>query len=183
MATFAEYFDRIVCISLDRRVDRWERFASNCESIDWPFGPVVKYAATDGMLACPPPWWKQTPGAWGCLKSHERILEDALNDGIDRLLIFEDDAVFPDDFAEKMERFLWKVPEDWDHLYFGGEHIGTEIYPPADMGDGVLACYSVNRTHAHALCCNGKKFIALFGRKLCNQIHEFNSSAIPRIIS
>ncbi|WP_172683368.1 glycosyltransferase family 25 protein, partial [Verrucomicrobium spinosum] len=36
-------------------------------------------------------------GAWGCLLSHARVLAEAIADGIENVLILEDDVVFQPD--------------------------------------------------------------------------------------
>jgi len=103
---------RALCINLDRRPERWEAFNRNC-----PIRGVHRFPAIDGRRVRPPVWWRQGGGAWGCMLSHIRILEQALTDGLDRrgvVLVLEDDALFPPDFAEQATRFISALPGDWD---------------------------------------------------------------------
>ena len=67
----------------------------------WPFRQPVRFRAVDGNSVPPPSWWPAGPGAWGCLRSHLRIFEDALMDGVDRLLVLEDDVCFVPDLAAR----------------------------------------------------------------------------------
>lgn len=155
---------RAVCMNLDRRPDRWEQFQRNC-----PIAGVERFAAIDGRKCRPPEWWRQGGGAWGCMMSHIRILEAALMDGLDQrggvLLVLEDDALFPPDFAEKAERFLLAVPKDWDQLYFGGQHRGVRARPPQRINGEVIRPYMVNRTQAYTVRGN---FLRVLYRHLCN---------------
>lgn len=155
---------RAVCINLDRRPDRWQQFQRNC-----PIAGVERFAAIDGRKCRPPEWWRQGGGAWGCLLSHIGILQAALMDGLDQrggvLLVLEDDALFPPDFAEKAERFLLTVPKDWDQLYFGGQHRGVRARPPQRINAEVIRPYMVNRTQAYAV---RGEFMRVLYRHLCN---------------
>lgn len=146
-ADLRTYFDRVAVINLSRRPDRWERFRHDVAAIDWPLAQPVRVPAVDGDAVGVPIWWKQGGGAWGCLMSHARILEDCLRDGIERVLIMEDDVVFVDGFAAKLKVFLEHVPDDWDQLYLGGQHLRD----PLRVGDHVYRCVNVNRTHCHAV--------------------------------
>lgn len=147
-ATLKNPFERIVCLNLDRRADRWDRFGREFRRAGWPLPFPERFAAVDGQACQAPVWFRAQPGAWGCLQSHIRVLEDCLAAGIDSVLIFEDDAVAdPErDLTESLETFLRVVPEDWDALYFGGQHLS----PPVDAGDYQIG-KNVNRTHAHAM--------------------------------
>jgi hypothetical protein len=155
-----EYFDRVVVISLDRRSDRWRRFQETFPS-DWPFAAPQRFVGIEGDLVTVPPWWKQGGGAWGCLMSHARIIEDCLRDGVERVLILEDDVVFVNDVAEKAARFIGAVPDDWDQLYFGGQHLRD----PRKLNDGVYECANINRTHCHAVA---RKFMPRMYRYILN---------------
>ena len=144
-------FDRVICINLHDRTDRWTQFCNRIDKIDWPFRQPERFRAINGKICMPPDWmrnrYRECEGAWGCYQSHVRILEDALLDNVAKLLILEDDAVFVSNFAHHVGTFLDEVTDEWDHLYFGGEHILT----PNSVSAGVYRCRQVHRTHAHAL--------------------------------
>jgi len=149
--SLAHYFSRVVCINLRRRPDRWQRFCEQLEAVDWPFRPPERFRAVDGSICSPPDWirnrYPECEGAWGCYQSHLRILEDALLDDVKCLLILEDDAVIVPDFRRRVGEFLSHVPDDWDHLFLGGEH----RLAPVAVNRQVYRCRQVHRTHAHAL--------------------------------
>ncbi len=143
-------FDAVYCINLDRRPDRWTEFLRRVPE-DWPFKPVSRFPATDGQLCPKPAWWNESAGAWGCLRSHLRIIEDCLNSGFESVLIFEDDAVFNELFVRDLQKFLQNLPADWQMIYLGGQLLREGFRPPTRISDEVYRPYNINRTHAYAV--------------------------------
>lgn len=166
-------FDRVVCISLAHRPERWEQFQRGLPA-DWPFPRPKRMRAVDGRKAKPPTTFApasipiaamlqiaglipdslqvaRMAGVWGCYRSHLRVIEDALTDDCEAVLIFEDDAIFAPGFSKCAEQFMNTVPTDWHQIYFGGQHLDADSNPPVALNDTVLRCRNVNRTHAYAL--------------------------------
>lgn len=139
-------FDRVVVISLRRRPERLAGFRSRLAAV-WPHLDPDVFPAVDGQLAAPPDWWRGGAGAWGCYRSHQRILEEATLHGIGSLLVFEDDAAFVADFPARLAAFWAALPEDAGQVYLGGQH----LRPPTDVNDQVVRCTNCNRTHAYAV--------------------------------
>lgn len=116
---------------------------------------VVYYPAIIGDWTTSPADWNSGWGAWGCLRSHQRILEDVLHDRDQRgqlscrnILVLEDDVTFKEDALEKLNFFMQAVPDDWGQIYLGGQH--RRRVNTTDR-EGVVIGMSVNRTHAYAL--------------------------------
>jgi len=153
-------FDRIICINLDRRADRWQRLQEHFADMAWPLGCVERFSAVDGHNVTPPKWWRAGAGAWGCHQSHVAVMQRAIQDGISSLLILEDDALIVPRFAEQFAAFLHIVPQDWDGLMLGGQHLEPPqiIAPRRGEIPGLLRVRNGNRTHAYAL--RGKYLIA-----------------------
>jgi len=143
-------FKRVYCVNLKRRADRWERFQDSLPE-DWPFQTVRRFDAIDGKRVKHPDWWKAGGGAWGCYRSHLRILEDCLQQGVQSVLLLEDDALFPADFRKDVERFFKFLPEDWEMIYLGGQHLMIDKHPPRKINKAVFQPYNVNRTHCFGL--------------------------------
>ena len=80
-----------------------------------------------------------------------RILEECLNAGTESVLIFEDDALFPDDFTSQWKLLKPHVPDDWGMLYLGGQHLMRAQRQPKMINDHIVQPYNVNRTHAYAV--------------------------------
>lgn len=144
------YFDMVVCINLARRKDRLKQLQAELAKADWPFKEPEIIPAVDGRLCPNGRGWKGGPGAWGCCRSHLAVLEQAMTDKVESVLILEDDAFCIDGFREKVEAFLADVPQ-WDAIFLGGQHIS----PPRSYKPGIVRCRNVQRTHAYALK-NGK---------------------------
>jgi hypothetical protein len=151
-------FDRIICVNLDRRRDRWEAFLRRTRETIWPFGTPDRFSAIDGHLLPAPDRWPSGAGAWGCLQSHKSVLERAMLDGIYTILVFEDDAAFTSDFAGELEAFLRDVPSDWEGLMLGGQHMES----PLPVSPTVVRCRNTQRTHAYVV--RGKLLRDLYQR-------------------
>lgn len=131
-------------ISLKRRPDRREQALAEFERAG--IKPFI-FDAIDGSKLPLPAGWKDGHGAYGCLESHKRVLEDAILNGLDCIAVFEDDVVFTDDFQAKLSSLLATVPEDWDGVFIGGQHRKT----PKPVKEGVLRCSDCHRTHGYIL--------------------------------
>ena len=143
-------FDVVCCVSLRRRQDRWDDFTRRIPA-EWPFKAVARFPGTDGQLCSPPSWWAESAGAWGCLRSHLRVIGECLNNGYESVLIFEDDAVFPESFVEDVQTYLRHLPDDWQMAYLGGQLLKDSFRPPQKVNDWVYRPFNVNRTHAYAV--------------------------------
>lgn len=144
-------FERRLCISLDGADQRWAAIRDQVESSEWPFGEIERFRAIDGGIVPAPRWFApRNPNAvWGCLMSHVRAWEAALNEGVESLLVLEDDAVLCRGFRRRAVEFVTSVPDDWKVLWLGGElmpgtrsrHVHGPVYQPE----------AVWRTHAYVL--------------------------------
>ncbi len=146
---------QILVISLAHRADRRARLAQHLREIGWPFASPQWVEAVDGRTARPPRSWRWTPGAWGCLLSHLKALEQARDAGIPEVMILEDDVYFLPGFAENIVRFLAAVPEDWQMLMPGGRNYqGTKPQGLVRRAWGMTGaeCYIVKAEALGAVC-------------------------------
>jgi len=143
----ADVFDRVVLINLRRRPDRLEECRRELERARWPFREPEVFEAIDGSKVPCPPGWKEGGGAWGCCQSHRQVLERAIQDDVEHLLILEDDLCFHDGFAADVAEFARSVPTDFDGLYLGGQHMRD----PEPVNDQVVRCLNTQRTHAYSV--------------------------------
>ncbi len=148
--TLRNTFQSVYVINLQRRVDRWQQFLDELP-IDWPFAQPIRVLASDWRRVPAPAWWTSGEGAWGCYRSHLRIIEDALNRRLESVLILEDDAVFATGFRRNANRFISALPDDWAWIYLGGQHIQRFQRMPRRVNDEVYKPHNVNRTHAYAV--------------------------------
>jgi len=144
-------FDRIFVINLNRRQDRWEQFRRMLPS-NWPFSDPERWTAVDGTAVNIPSWYRCTRGSWGCLQSHLGIWREQIKKKWQSVLVLEDDVVFTRDAVAVMLRTMEMVSDDWDQIYFGGQHLDTNEHPPeVVVQDSLIRCRYVNRTHAYAI--------------------------------
>lgn len=130
-----------VCISLDRRPDRWERFKATADAAGLP---VRRLAAVDAsefrepahtvpgisLLTAHNILFEQRrshyeidrPGAIGASLSHFKAWKQLLEapSSVKALLIFEDDCAIPIDFRTRLEIILAELSpiDDWDMIQF-----------------------------------------------------------------
>jgi len=146
MQCLSATFDRVVVVNLARRTERMARFWQTLGD-GWPFVRPERFDAVDGSAVPVPAEWQHGAGAWGCMLSHRQIIRSAIADGLDSILVLEDDAVPVPRFGDLVADFLQQVPADWDCLMLGGQH----LRPPAPISPGTVRCLSTHRTHAFAI--------------------------------
>jgi hypothetical protein len=106
--TLNEKFEKIYCINLDRRNDRWERTSSLFNR----FGVSVERVS--GIEDVNP--WN------GLRMTVIGIMQNAINLGYERILILEDDVEWADNFVERFDKCWNSLPDDWDMFYFSAAH-------------------------------------------------------------
>jgi GR25 family glycosyltransferase involved in LPS biosynthesis len=151
-----DWFDKVFVINCAHRPDR--KLETEEEIRSKGIGDLDKitfYPGIIGDYTNHPAGFGGGRGAWGCLQSHRRLMEDLMHMRDERgdliwekALILEDDVFFLDNALADLNRFMSNVPPDWGQLYLGGQHrmkTSPTPYPHVVIGN------SVNRTHAYAI--------------------------------
>lgn len=150
---FDSYFDKVIVINLPGRPERLERISEQLKGLGLSDSFEV-FPAIDGNVVKPPPWFKWGNGAWGCLLSHMRVMEGFMSEPNfenKKILILEDDALFFKHAVIMFEQLIDNLKDrDWGQVYLGGQ----QTQSPEMVTPSLMACQSVNRTHAYAV--NGK---------------------------
>ncbi len=164
MTRLADFFERIYILNLPYRLDRRERIQRHLEETGLASpGELTWVKAVSGDMCPPPHYFKAGGGAWGCLQSHLRVVQEAIMDGIDSYLVLEDDAVFHMGAPGHLQVLMDELPRDWGQLYLGGQHLKE---PQQVQGrPSVVRCTSVNRTHAFAL---SRRAMPVFQQHIAN---------------
>lgn len=113
-------------INLEHRIDRKEH---------------VEYQLTQiGLTGTRFNAIKMDNGAIGCSLSHLKILQDAVKNNLDHVLIVEDDITFlePELFKTQINKFLELHKNNWDVVLFAGNNI-----PPYEEVDDT--CIKVSK--------------------------------------
>jgi len=140
-----KYFDKIYCINLDRRKDRWEKCSSLFERNNIV---VERFSAIDKKNIKNES--NINNGQLACLSSHWNILNDAWKKKYDKILIFEDDVVFNDGLNSFFDANIADVPDNWKFLYFGGNHLNGLL----PIKNNVFKMVSSLTTHAYSIKCD-----------------------------
>ncbi|MFC5720467.1 glycosyltransferase [Streptomyces gamaensis] len=131
-------FDGITCINLDERPDRWERTRARLAALGIHGDRVHRLPAVP------------TPGNHhiGCALSHRRAVELAHTDGLENLLVLEDDVLFLDGATWVLRRALDELRgRPWSLLYLGGADWGR-TFERADGCHHLEHVTGVTTTHA-----------------------------------
>jgi GR25 family glycosyltransferase involved in LPS biosynthesis len=122
MSPINQYFDKVFCINLDRRPDKWAESSEEFARIGLE---VERVSGVDGQTLKPA--GNITPGEMGCSLSHSGILKRMVENNWSKILVLEDDAVFIPNVQEYFAANLSSIPAEWDMLYFGGNHLNVPI--------------------------------------------------------
>ena len=156
------YFDKIICINLDRRPDRWIEAQEQFKNAGIT---VERFSAVDGNTR----GWAHVNdaiegksindiksesfnGVAGCIASHTDIWKHARKAGWKNVLIIEDDCDFIHELQERFNERISEVPQDWDLLYFGGVHeTRGGKFNPRKVSKHVLTCERMITTTCYAI--------------------------------
>ncbi len=110
MKHLLSFADRMYCINLDERPDRWQLVSKEFARVGIA-ASVTRVAA----VSAPDP-------RLGCLQSHQLCIQEAIENKYENIVIFEDDVCFVDcatDFFADVAAFLQQDTR-WDLFYLGG---------------------------------------------------------------
>jgi len=157
------YFDKIICINLDRRSDRWKEIQVQFKKAGLS---VQRFSAVDGN----PRGYahvKDDPtgersinaiknnsfgGVAGCIASHTDIWKMAKKNKWKNVLIIEDDCDFVHELQQQFTERINEVPQDWDLLYFGGVHeTRGGKFNPRKLSKHVVTCERMITTTCYAI--------------------------------
>lgn len=116
-------FDKIICINLINRPDKKTKIQTKFDalgiSVNW-FTAVQYGFALEIIKSLKPsvndfPRFNTSfPNEFGAAISHYTVIKTALETGVEKLFVFEDDAMFRKDFNNQFEKYFNTLPENWD---------------------------------------------------------------------
>jgi GR25 family glycosyltransferase involved in LPS biosynthesis len=135
---------KCIVINLARRTDRLQSFIARAKQAQ-PASRIERFQAVDGRTLSLTPEIQQLfrnndfeyrAGTIGCALSHYRIWQALLQQpAAHGYLVFEDDVLFSNDFAQRWPEILRSLPFDaqgsldFDLLYLGGMLCGRQLNP------------------------------------------------------
>lgn len=130
MIKLNDFVDKIYCVNLDVRTDRWELISEEFEKVNLD---VERFSAVEGskiplneLTIINDDLGTNIRGAQGALKSHRAILKEAIDNKYEKIAVFEDDLIFCDDFEGRLNYYIAYTPPDWDMMYMGCHYYGCE---------------------------------------------------------
>jgi glycosyl transferase family 25 len=113
-----EYFDRIAIIHLPERVDRFTSLSKELSAVGLDIG--------NSKVSLPAPEMPEqlngfpSRGVYGNFLSHLAIIERAYADGIQSVLVLEDDAIFSNAFNSAQSNMAASLRNNrWDQVFIG----------------------------------------------------------------
>lgn len=144
-----EFFNKTFCINLERRPDRWDECLTEFDKHG--ITDVNRFIAVDGKDLTQSLSGFMTPSRMALVQTNVQIIEEAIKNDYDSILILEDDVEFGPQVVE-MDSYFDSLPDDWDMLYFGGNHnthVGSP--PPNIVNEKVCKLHNTYSTHCVAI--------------------------------
>lgn len=148
MRSICSFFDKVYCINLREREDRWNL----CEEKFKEYG-ITNYLRFDGIKVNGDLSSKKL-GQIGCAASFYNVFKDAYENNYEKILVLEDDfnfTVSKDEIINNLEKAFKEMPDDWDMFYLGA-NVMNEIMPnPIEKYSENL--FKINSGYAlHSVC-------------------------------
>lgn len=146
MNKITDFFDKTYCVNLDKRKNRWDECVN--EFTKWGIDGVERVSAIDGSTLKTSDYNINFEiGNVGLILTNINIIKEAKEKNYSSILILEDDVVFTDEI-NNISNYFSQLPEDWDMLYFGGNHnTHMRVKPPIIINDKVSKLHNTYTTH------------------------------------
>lgn len=167
----------MVCISLDRRQDRWEKFRESAAAARLR---VQRFSAVDArefegggirhpdisVLTAHNIKYKKRRshyeidkvGAVGCSLSHFACWRALLESSAPAMVVFEDDVAIPRDLRDRLTMVMRELPAEWDMVHFHRTAFAGGRYDCEPTGEGKWqACESLMGTFGYMISREGAR--------------------------
>jgi GR25 family glycosyltransferase involved in LPS biosynthesis len=142
-----DYFDGAFYINLDKRIDRRESFEIKSQEagLSIPRFSALSFSPDEVVKNRQDPNWHKKVS---CTASHLKCIEMAKDNGWESVLIFEDDAIFDEDFIAKAQDCINDLKNlKWNIFFFGGEP--NAVCEP--ITENIVKTSGVYGAHAYAV--------------------------------
>ena len=176
-----DFFDKIYCINLDRRADRWAEASAEFDKFNLT---VERVSAVDGSalnlsdIKMEVLKKESMAAACGCSLSHIKAIQDAKQKGYSKILILEDDVVFRENLIQRFEQDIKDLPDDWDMFYLSGNNLSQDSL--TKVKNNIWRTNFTYTTHCYAINYKIYDIIIDGAGKLNEPIDEFYKSVIQK---
>lgn len=135
-----KYFDKVYCVNMDKRPDRWEQAKKEFKKL----GIEDQVERWPGV--------ENKDGNLGCTLSHLSIIKHCKKNNFKKILIFEDDVLFVENDVNKLQKAfneLFEI-ENWD-LFYIGSTVDPNVGRFNRVTDNILRTNFAYTTHAYAV--------------------------------
>jgi hypothetical protein len=131
-----DYFEKIYCINLDSRPERWKDALTEFSKA----GIQDRVERISGVI-CEDPHE-------GCARAHLKVIEQAKRLGLSNCLIFEDDLWIIPEEMDSLHAAVEEIEQlDWDLFYIGGTTVG----PAYQVSPHLAKATAVYSTQSYAI--------------------------------
>jgi GR25 family glycosyltransferase involved in LPS biosynthesis len=116
-------FDKVITVNLLERRDKRDKMQARLDqlgietewfsAVQYGFAPSIVPAMVKAGVAH---FTDQYPHEFGASMSHYTVIKTAYLENVKKLFVFEDDALFRKDFNEQFDKYMDKVPDNWDMI-------------------------------------------------------------------
>ena len=140
------FFDKIYCVNLDERIDRWELAKKEFDLMG-----ITNYIRFSAV--------KNENGATGCRDSHIEIIKDAKKNNYKKILIFEDDFTFINTNQTLLNNVLKQLENINYHLFYLGATLEKNFGILRKVDENIVNTNFAFATHAYSVNKNIYDFI------------------------
>ena len=160
MRSICSFFDKVYCINLKERKDRWDLCEEKFKEYE-----ITNYVRFDGVKVNGNLSSKKL-GQIGCAASFYNVFKDASKNSYEKILVLEDDfdfTVSKDEIVNNLDKAFKEMPEDWDMFYLGANVMNEIMSNPIEKYSENL--FKLNSGYAlHSVC---------FSKEALNKILNF----------
>lgn len=157
-----DYFDAVYLINLQRRLDRLEDVTQELCNHNISFTRINAVDAENEKI---------NPST-ACRLSHISVLERSQG----KTLIFEDDAIFMENFEENFSQAIQTLPDDWDIMYLGAYVLKSE-----PVNKQWIRLLQGSSTHAYSIHPNKVNYFIDAAKNFDGHIDVCYSNHFPKI--
>ena len=194
------YFDHVYVINLEKRTDRRLQMLQKMRKIgvDFEFWPAIDGAKPEikneflsyfnkpigykGSHRLERKYNKKmirSAGAWAYLKTYKLILKNAIKNKYQKILCFDDDAIFYQDFEQMFKDKIKLIADNWKLLYLGATQHSWNFPHALRYDDITKSGFDKEEHYYHPVATDGSFAIGInqsIFKLLLKEINKMNCS-------